>query len=87
MSEEQNEPAMQLTAKGHLAALMNRRWGIAISDCDELWQVWCSVLTHEAKRRSPDCDAAAVVLLDGGDVIPLFKGPDVEIQEAESGDE
>lgn len=43
--------------------------------------MWCNVLTHEAKLRSPDCDTAAVVLLDGGDVIPLFKAAEPEIQE------
>ena len=75
---------LQMTAKGHLAALLNRRWGIAIADCNEVWEVWRNVLTHDAKLRSPDCDAAAVVLLDGGDVIPLFRAAEPEIQDSES---
>jgi hypothetical protein len=82
MTEEQDEPMMRLTPQGHLAALLNRRWGIAIHDAADVWGVLCNILTHEAKQSSPACDAAAVVLVDGGEVIPLFQAEEPEIEEA-----
>lgn len=71
----------RLTPKGRLAALLHRRFGIAITDAEEVWDVLCTVLTAEAKKDSPDCDAACVVLVDGGQVIPLFKAEEPEIEE------
>lgn len=87
---EQAEPAesiqeWELTPKGHLAALLHRRFGISIRDGEEVWDVLSETLTHHAKRRLPDCDAAAVVLVGGGEVIPLFKATEPEIQEPETG--
>lgn len=83
----EDDQQFRLNPRGHLASLLHRRYGVSVTDGSEVWDVLVSRLVHDARQQWPDCDAAAVVLLDGGDVIPLFKAAEPEIQDSESGAE
>lgn len=77
--DEQDE--LMMTPKGHLISLLHRRFGVPMFDGGEVWDVFCDLMAHEGRRTWPDCDSVAVVMHRAGQLIPLHRVDDPEIED------
>ena len=73
---------VQLTPAGRLAALLHRRFGISVLDAADVWDVWSKLCTDAALADKPGASAVAVVLVGGGELIPVFPAEEPGIEEA-----